>query len=133
MKISVTTLIGVAGLAASLTLGACATSATDGDYTVFGVDTHINAATVSTDVGLVKADVQAAVNALPNLCQDFSQAAAMTQAEIGVLAQVTKLPAKTVANISNASAKGNLACAGTVAVVAPAAIAPAGTPPTASP
>ena len=49
MKISVTTLIGVAGLAASLALGACATNATDGNYTVFGVDTHINAAQTQTD------------------------------------------------------------------------------------
>ena len=39
---------GVIGLA--LSLGACATSATNGDYTVFGVDTHINSTTVQTDV-----------------------------------------------------------------------------------
>ena len=49
MKVSVTTLIGVAGLAASLTVGACAT-ATNGDYTIFGKDTGINAANVQTDV-----------------------------------------------------------------------------------
>ena len=39
---------GVIGLA--LSLSACATSATNGDYTVFGVDTHINSTTVQTDV-----------------------------------------------------------------------------------
>ena len=39
---------GVIGLA--LSLGACATSATNGDYTVFGVDTHVNSTTVQTDV-----------------------------------------------------------------------------------
>ena len=38
---------GVIGLA--LSLGACATGP-NGDYTVFGVDTHINSTTVQTDV-----------------------------------------------------------------------------------
>ena len=48
MKVSVTTLIGVAGLAASLALGACAT-APNGDYTIFGKDTGVSAAQVLAD------------------------------------------------------------------------------------
>ena len=50
VKVSVTTLIGVAGLAASLALGACATSATTGDYTIFGKDTGVNAVAAQADV-----------------------------------------------------------------------------------
>lgn len=50
MKISVTALIGVGALTASLALGACATSSTTGDYTIFGKDTGINAANAQTDV-----------------------------------------------------------------------------------
>ena len=128
MKVSVTTLIGVAGLAASLTLGACAVNSA-GTETIFGVSTGISAA----NVALVQTDVQAAVAALPSICTDFANAATMTNAEIALLASQTKLPARTVSNISAASAKGLLLCNGTAAIVAPAAAAPAGTPPTATP
>lgn len=104
--------------ACALALGACGTLA-NGDSSFGGVDTGIKA----TSVAVAQADVQAAVNALPQLCNDFAIAAALTNAEVAVLSTSFKIPAKTVANISNASAKGQLLCNGTAAVVAPLAAA----------
>lgn len=112
----------------TLGLAACAVNSA-GNETIAGINTGIPA----TDVAIVQADVQTAVNALPSLCTEFANATAMTNAELALLAQVTKLPAQTVANISNASVKGNLICSGTVAIVATGSQAPAGTPPTATP
>jgi hypothetical protein len=107
--------------ACALSIAACSTLP-NGDEGVAGIDIGISAAQVQ----VAAADVQKAVNALPQICNDFQNALALTQAEIAVLqAGGVKLPAKTVANISNASAKGLLICKGTAAIVAPAAQAPA--------
>ena len=103
-------------LALAFGLTACAT-APNGDYMVAGHDIGFG----SAQVAVAQADVQAAVNALPTLCQSFAAGAAMTNAELALIASQTKLPAKTVANISNASSKGLLLCNGTAAIVAPAA------------
>lgn len=105
-------------LACALFLGACAINSA-GNETIAGINTGISAASVA----VAQQDVQSAVNALPTLCSDFAVGAAMTNAELALLASVSKLPAKTIANISNASAKGMLVCNGTVAVVAPLAAA----------
>lgn len=105
--------------AALLGLAGCAT-APNGDYTIGGRDLGYGPA----QVAVAQADVQKAINALPSLCSKFAVAAALTNAEIAVLQASAKLPAKTVANISNASAKGILLCNGTAAVVAPLATAP---------
>jgi hypothetical protein len=102
-------------IALALSLGACAT-APNGDETVAGIDTGISAAKVA----VAQADVQTAINALPELCSKFAVAATLTAAEASLLQSTAKLPAKTVANISNASATGQLICNGTVAIVAAA-------------
>lgn len=107
-----------AALLASVPLAGCAVNAA-GNETIGGINTGIPAA----QVAVAQADAQAAINALPTLCNDFAVGAAMTNAELQVLASVSKLPAKTIANISNASAKGLIVCQGTLAIVAPLAAA----------
>lgn len=107
-------------LAGLLALGAC-TAGGNGDAYVLGIDTHVKSDKLAADAKLFQADVQKAIDTLPSLCQKFSIAVKLTQAELAVLTATAKLPAKTAANISNASAKGQLICDGTAAVVAPLA------------
>lgn len=103
---------------ASICLAGCAVNSA-GNETIGGISTGIPAAKIA----IAQADVQTAINALPALCNDFAVGAAMTNAELQLLASVSKLPARTIANISNASAKGMIVCSGTVAVLAPVAAA----------
>ncbi len=49
-KYDIFPLVAAGVMFGTLGLAACATSATNGDYTVFGVDTHVNAANVQTGV-----------------------------------------------------------------------------------
>lgn len=116
-----------AALLAALSLAGCGVNPANGDATLGGIDTGIP----NADVQLVKKDVQAAINALPSICQKAAVGASMTASELLVIQQVGKLPAKTAANINNALAKGLIGCNGTAAVLSPVIQAPAGTPATA--
>lgn len=101
-------------LALVVSLGACAVNST-GQETVFGIATPFS----GVQVAVIQADVQAAVAALPSLCQTFANGAALIHGEITVLqsAQVKLSPA-TVAAISKLSTNGQVGCNGTVAVLA---------------
>jgi transaldolase len=103
-----------AALASSLLLAACGVNSA-GNETLLGINTGLSAASVQ----VAQTDVQAAIADLPTLCQTFAAGAAMTQGELAVLQSAkVKIPAATLAAISKLSTNGQLACNGTVAVLA---------------
>lgn len=111
----------LAAFASSLALSGCGVNSA-GNETILGISTPASAAAIA----VAQSDVQAAVAALPSLCQDFANGAALTQAELAALAAAqVKVPSATLAAISKLSTNGQLACNGTVAVLADANGAPA--------
>jgi hypothetical protein len=107
--------MGAALLALASSLAGCATNPTTGDYTVGGADIGFG----PTQVAVADADVKAFVKALPAVCQRAALGQAILAADLAVIQANSHLPAKTVANISNATNKIVTICAGLAANIPP--------------
>lgn len=102
-------------IALALCLAACSTLP-NGDEAIGGFDTHIG----SSQVALATADVKAFIAALPSVCGKAAIGQAILAADLAVIQANSKLPAKTVANIANATQKIVTVCAQTAATLPPA-------------
>jgi hypothetical protein len=94
-------------LALACSLAACAVDPTTGQYEIAGRDIGITPA----QAAVATADVKAFIAALPSVCAKAAVGQAILAADLAVIQANSKLPAKTVANIANATSKIVTVCA----------------------